>query len=116
MIYKDSRTKVVIICPIHGEFEQEPNSHLQGKGCNKCGYEKMAADSCFTVEHVIKESKKIHGDKYDYSNLVYKNNRTKFEIICPIHGIFQQAFDHHVGRKQGCPHCNESAGERAISL
>lgn len=37
--YIDSYSKVKIICPIHGEFEQEANSHLQGKGCFLCKYE-----------------------------------------------------------------------------
>ena len=35
--YKDNKTKVCIICPIHGEFWQNPASHLQGCGCNLCG-------------------------------------------------------------------------------
>ena len=34
--YVNAHTKGVIICPIHGEFEQNPNDHLQGKGCPKC--------------------------------------------------------------------------------
>lgn len=28
--------KVTIICPIHGEFTQVANDHLQGNGCQKC--------------------------------------------------------------------------------
>ena len=39
--YINSRTKVCIICPEHGEFWQSANDHLQGKGCSKCGYSKM---------------------------------------------------------------------------
>lgn len=35
--YKNSSTKVTIICPVHGKFEQLPSSHLQGKGCPTCG-------------------------------------------------------------------------------
>ena len=31
--YKDSRTKVTIICPRCGEFTQMPRTHLKGKGC-----------------------------------------------------------------------------------
>ena len=30
VVYKNNYTKVVIICPIHGEFEQTPNNHLNG--------------------------------------------------------------------------------------
>lgn len=38
--YVDNRTKVVIICPHHGAFEQSPNKHLSGCGCRKCAVEK----------------------------------------------------------------------------
>jgi len=35
-IYDKSFKSLKIICPIHGEFEQNANSHLQGHGCKKC--------------------------------------------------------------------------------
>lgn len=35
--YKSIFDKVTIICPIHGEFEQRANDHLNGHGCAKCG-------------------------------------------------------------------------------
>jgi hypothetical protein len=34
--YIDSTTKIKIICPIHGVFEQSPANHLRGCGCPKC--------------------------------------------------------------------------------
>jgi hypothetical protein len=37
VIYINSQESVIIICKIHGEFIQAPNSHLQGCGCKKCG-------------------------------------------------------------------------------
>lgn len=36
VIYIDSHTPVIIICKIHGEFIQTPNTHLQGSGCTRC--------------------------------------------------------------------------------
>lgn len=39
--YTYSNKKVVITCPKHGDFLQEANSHLQGKGCLKCGRENL---------------------------------------------------------------------------
>jgi len=36
-VYKNSKIKVIITCPIHGDFEQTPNDHLNGHGCAKCG-------------------------------------------------------------------------------
>jgi hypothetical protein len=34
--YINSNTKVKIICPIHGEFKQNPSLHLYGCGCKNC--------------------------------------------------------------------------------
>ena len=34
--YVNGHTKVKITCPIHGIFEQDPASHLQGHGCPFC--------------------------------------------------------------------------------
>lgn len=57
-----------------------------------------------TTEEFIKESKKVHGDKYDYSKVEYSNNITKVCIVCPIHGEFWQIPKQHL-RGQGCPKC-----------
>lgn len=40
--YIDKKSKVLITCPIHGEFYQTPESHLKGTGCTKCGRKKSA--------------------------------------------------------------------------
>lgn len=34
--YINNITKVTIICPIHGEFEQTPHHHKKGSECKKC--------------------------------------------------------------------------------
>jgi very-short-patch-repair endonuclease len=39
-IYLTNQTKVIITCPIHGDFEQRPLSHLQGMGCQSCSESK----------------------------------------------------------------------------
>ena len=102
--YVNNHTKVCIICPKHGEFWQTPNSHLSGKGCPKCKNEKISERCNKGIEQFIIEAKKIHGDKYDYSNVVYKNNKEKVKINCKIHGqFFQSPYNHLKG--QGCPIC-----------
>ena len=35
--FTTTKNDVTIICPIHGAFTQEAQSHLQGHGCSKCG-------------------------------------------------------------------------------
>ena len=108
--YKGSHKKVKIICPVHGIFEQVPNSHLNGRGCNKC----FAKNKCESNEEFIKKAKKIHGDKYDYSLVKYENVTSKMKIICKKHGVFEQSTSYHL-RGIGCPICNESKGEKQIS-
>lgn len=42
----------------------------------------------YTTESFIEKSKKVHGEKYDYSKVEYVNSNTKVCIICPEHGEF----------------------------
>lgn len=35
--YNNSKSKLLIICPIHGAFYQTAKAHLRGRGCHKCG-------------------------------------------------------------------------------
>jgi len=96
--YTGNKTKVKIICPIHGEFEQRPDLHLSGKGCYKCGIIKK------TTEDFISEAKLIHGDKYDYSLTKYINPTLKVTIICEKHGAFKQRSTDHLNGA-GCSEC-----------
>jgi superfamily II DNA or RNA helicase len=100
VVYKNNKTDVCIICPIHGEFYQTPNSHLKGRGCPICGGTKKS-----TKEDFIIKAKQVHGDKYDYSKVVYVNNQIKVCIICPIHGEFYQTPKTHLSGS-GCPKCS----------
>ena len=99
LINRDEKGRVCIICSIHGEFWQTPFNHLNGHGCSFCtnrfGY---------NTEGFIKEAKMIHGNKYDYSKVIYKNNKTNICIICPKHGEFWQRPDKHLNG-QGCSKC-----------
>lgn len=100
--YKSTHTKVKIVCPIHGVFEQEPNQHLAGAGCPKC------AGKMQTTEDFIRKAREIHGDLYDYSKVDYINCDTPVTIICKQHGEFQQAPDLHL-RGHGCSKCSLKA-------
>jgi len=102
--YINNHTKVCIICPEHGEFWQTPNNHLHDYGCPKCKSDKIGLLKRKDIVNFIKEAKKVHGDKYDYSKVEYKNNSTKVCIICPEHGEFWQTPNHHL-QGHGCPIC-----------
>lgn len=58
-----------------------------------------------TTAEFIRRARLIHADRnYDYSGVVYTNNRAKVFMICPKHGFFAQtAKDHLTGRTcRGC--------------
>ena len=57
-----------------------------------------------TTEEFIERSKKIHGDKYDYSKVKYKKAIEKVCIICPEHGEFWQTPSEHLSG-YGCWKC-----------
>lgn len=40
-------------------------------------------------------SREEHGDKYDYSQVVYTGIHNKVDIICPIHRKFSQSANSH---------------------
>ena len=98
--YKNCDTNIIIICQDHGEFEQTPWNHLQGKNCIKC-----AGVYNYTTEEWIEKAIQKHGDKYDYSKVIYKNTKTKVIIICKIHGEFLQEPSSHL-QMRNCSKCN----------
>ena len=99
--YINSRTKICIICPKHGEFWITPHSHLTGHGCHKCSCKYV-----LSTEEFVKRAREIHGNKYDYSKVEYKNYDTKVCIICPKHGEFWQMPHSHL-QGNGCTVCGK---------
>lgn len=59
-----------------------------------------------TTEVFIQRAKAVHGDLYDYSNVVYVDQTTKVAIKCIIHGVFHQLPPNHCLRKSKCPKCS----------
>ena len=99
--------KVIVTCPIHGDFEKVAYAFLAGQGCKLCG------NKYYNTNKFVDKAKQIHNDKYDYSKVEYLNSSTKVCIICPEHGEFWQTPHSHLSG-QGCPFCKESKGERRI--
>jgi hypothetical protein len=97
--YKAAKIKVPITHPEHGEFLQTPVNHLQGQRCSKC-----SGIYRYNNNEWIDKAKNVHGERYDYSKVVYENNSTKIRIICKEHGEFRQRPSNHIKGKN-CPNC-----------
>lgn len=59
------------------------------------------------AKRFIERAKLIHGDRYDYSKVIYTNKETKVEIVCPEHGSFMQSPGKHLHDECGCPACGK---------
>lgn len=102
--YKD---KTIITCPIHGDFVQTWDNHINNKsGCPKC----VKCHKYNNEEWIEEVTKKFNG-KYDYSKTNYTKAKEKVIVIChekdelgEEHGEFQiRAGNHMAGI--GCPKC-----------
>lgn len=71
--YINSKSKVIIICPEHGEFLQTPDKHLQGQGCPECSNANLEATNLnrYGVKRPL-QNKEIH-DKCEETNLARYN-------------------------------------------
>lgn len=110
--YVECGKKVLIGCQEHGFFYQRAQSHLDGCKCKKCFIEESKASR----DNFIQNAKMIHGDRYDYSKVVYLGNKKPVEILCPLHGSFWQKPNSHVSSRAGCARCRESLGERQVAM
>lgn len=108
VFYVNNKTPVIIVCKEHGDFKQEPRSHILGKsGCPTC------VNKNINTNNFIEKCIEIYGDYYDYSMVNYKDSKSKVKIVCPKKHVFYcSPANHKKGR--GCPFCRESKGEREI--
>jgi len=86
-------------------FDQTPNNHLNGGGCPHC-------NGCIrkNKKQFIKDAEQIHGKgEYDYSKVIYKNNRKKVKIRhVKCNKWFDQTPSSHL-EGRGCPYCHINA-------
>ena len=104
--YVKSQELVKIKCSIHGAFLQTPGSHLNGRGCPIC-----APNYKSDTVNFIKKAKKIYGEKYDYSKIIYITAVKKVIVRCKTHNKeFLISPNNHL-RGRGCRLCaNDKKG------
>jgi DNA polymerase-3 subunit epsilon len=99
--YKNRDHRVIVTCPIHGDFQVYAREHLDGKGCPKC--EKG--------EKFIAKLKEKFGDKFGLDEFVYESSTSPVTLICPTHGAFSRLPQQILKLQFGCPHCGNDAKE-----
>ncbi|HLP27485.1 MAG TPA: DUF723 domain-containing protein [Candidatus Didemnitutus sp.] len=92
-------------------FTQSPSNHLAGKGCRKCAAKAAGDRYRKSNDSFVEAARKVHGERYDYTESVYFTARLKLVIRCKEHGPFEQVPYVHL-KGGGCPQCaNSSAGK-----
>lgn len=117
---KNQKEKVSIICPVHGEFKQEIDSHLRGHGCPKCGV------SVSSQEQEVVEFLKENGlEVVERKRNLIKGSRKEIDIFLPKYNIgieydglkwhsdeFTKDSNYHLNKTIGC----EKNGIRLIHI
>lgn len=117
-IYINKQTKVIVICPEHGDFEVTPGAHyILKSGCPECAKISRSKTKSKGLEKFIKQANLKWNSFYNYSKVNYINNYTKVEIICPIHGSFFKDPRSHIDpqRYGGCQSCSKERLSKIIS-
>lgn len=110
--YVSMNVPVEIVCSKHGPFFQSPNNHLKGHGCSLCT---RVDGRKLPVSTFLEKARDVHGDKYDYSQVVYVNSKTHVSIVCPKHGVFLQTPNKHLSGR-GCPRCRPNFADTLTSF
>jgi very-short-patch-repair endonuclease len=117
--YVKSSIKVEIYCKICDKyFLVRPNSHISKKsGCPDCGTRRMKQIQSLGIDKFIKHATDIHGEKYNYDQAIYVNNRTKLQIYCKkCEKYFNQTPGDHINNKSGCFDCGHKSSAQKISF
>ena len=118
-VYTNNKTKVCIICPIHGEFYQTPKNHLLGQGCPQCGKEYAQTWRKGNFKHFLKNAHAKFGDTFSYPNIEkeFENTKSKITIKCNKCGnvFIKIAADHLSSDKGGCKQCFKNSFKQYLA-
>jgi len=115
--YIKSVVPSIITCSIHGDFLMSMSNHLQGKGCKECRKdEKASLTSEVNLAKFIDKARRVHGDRYDYTETKYLPHPQLMTITCLEHGPFLLNASRHVGDRRGCRECSGQVSNQEIEL
>ncbi len=116
-VYRGSKTKLTIICPLHGKFQQTPSNHYKF-GCMECGLIRKAEKKTIGHKKALDKLLEKHKERYTYPNfedLFKTSTKNHIEVKCGRHGVFKQKYDNHLSG-QGCPYCRVSGQDGLSTL
>ena len=116
--YEGKRTIIRLRCPDHGGFHLAAAAVRRSPGCPTCARRASQANRTEGVRrrnsetlqqrHLawVEAAQAFHGERFDYSRVIYVDARSGVIIGCPQHGYYKQAPGAHL--HQGCRKCADS--------
>lgn len=105
--YVDSTTKVILTCPVHGDFEKVVSLLYQGYGCNACSkeYKKQTTPLKITTADFINRVEAFAPGMYTFEKTNYSGAENSVTVTCKVHGDFtKKANSFYVSK---CPECTK---------
>lgn len=114
-VYINSKSKLIITCEKHGDFEQLPANHLKYQ-CKECSKEQKKINKIEkSKSEYLGKIINVHGDKYDLSAIDYIGSDKKINVTCYKHGVFEIAAKHFLSGS-GCVKCGKIEASKKIIL
>ena len=103
--YTSMDKPITLVCRNHGPFTARAGNVLYHKsGCPKCANELTGARSRKPLDYYVEKSRVIHGDRFEYLGVEYKNSAAYLKVLCSEHGEFLQLAQDHI-KGVGCSKC-----------
>lgn len=113
--YINAHTPILHYCKIHQIFwDISPSAALQGQGCQQCRGERIGDALKKSREQYIEELSIINPNVILCGE--YRNATTPTIHKCLIHDYVWSPTPTSILQGHGCPKCNESKGEKQITL
>lgn len=104
VVYKNSTTKVDIVCSLHGVFSMLPLNHLRGQKCPACAQEARTDGQRTTQQDFLHKCSKLKKENLSFEQAYYVDDKTKVNVTCKVHGIYS-VVPSNLLQGQGCPKC-----------
>lgn len=106
----DIQTKIIRFSCKHGINEQELRTHLSGRGCKACGYDRMRMSS----QDFLRRAKLVHPEGYEYNLDEFATVNDKITIRHSCGHQYRGRVSNHLSG-QGCIRCKSSVGENKVA-
>lgn len=106
--YVNAVTPVTLLCQYHGKFSIYPSNVKPHSECRGCLGSRRREN---TARELSNRFKLVHGDRFDYSKVVYSDMHEKVIIGCSQHGDFEMTPANHLSNHY-CWKCNCNTSSR----